>query len=96
MLPPEALIDSHRGTSAAGSGDLERRNERGLGHNHYQLAQWQHSVSLWEGVPVGFDDTGLSGAINLTAARSPARITVSNNALAYGLRAWVKSLAAAV
>ncbi len=36
-----------------------------------------------DGVPVRFDDSGLSGSVNLTAARTPSRITVSNNAVTY-------------
>jgi len=36
-----------------------------------------------DGVPVRFDDTGLSGSVNLTAARAPSRVTVSNSAVTY-------------
>src|SRR5439155_839744 len=36
-----------------------------------------------DGVPVRFDDSGLTASINLTGTRAPSRTTVTNNTVAY-------------
>jgi len=56
-------------------------------------SDWDTATTNWlngvvpytfaDGVPVRFDDTGLSGSVNLTAARAPSRVTVSNSAVTY-------------